>query len=96
MIVYDRLWDTMAKKHFSQYRLIRHYGISTGQLGRLRKNEYVSTHTIEVLCNILDCHVEDIMEFIKDDSYNSNILPDASSKKSILDQISKQDLTDES
>lgn len=63
MILYDRLWETMRKKNISQYRLIKYYSFSAGQIGRLKKNMYVSTHTIDVLCKILDCQVEDIMEF---------------------------------
>ena len=47
----------------SQYRMIRYYGVSAGQLGRLKKNMYVSTHTIEMLCDILECRVEDILEY---------------------------------
>lgn len=62
MVKYTRLWETMKKKNISQYRLIKYYGISAGQIGRLKKNMYVSTHTIDVLCNILQCPVEDVME----------------------------------
>ena len=62
MVTYDRLWETMKKKNITQYRLIKYYGISAGQIGRLKKNMYVSTHTLDVLCNILRCPIEDIME----------------------------------
>ena len=64
MITYDKLWETMEKRHMTQYRLIRYYGISAGQIGRLKKNMYVSTHTLEVFCQILDCRIEDIVEYI--------------------------------
>ena len=64
MIRYDKLWTTMRAKGVSQYKLIKDYGISAGQLDRLRKNGNVSTYTVNELCTILDCHVEDIMEFI--------------------------------
>lgn len=63
MVIYDRLWETMKTKGISQYRLMKYYGISAGQIGRLKKNSYVSTHTIDVLCTILNCRVEDVMEF---------------------------------
>mgnify|MGYP000589883657 FL=1 len=63
MIVYDRLWDTMKEKGISQYALIKKYKISTGQLDRLRKNENVSTHTLDLLCSILNCNLEDIAEY---------------------------------
>lgn len=66
MIVYDRLWATMKRKGVSQYRLIHEYGFSNGQLDRLRKNENVNAYTLNVLCRILDCNVEDIMEYRPD------------------------------
>lgn len=56
----------MKEKGISQYSLIKNYHISAGQLSRLRNNSYVSTHTIDVLCNILNCDIEDIMSHIKD------------------------------
>ncbi|OUQ12628.1 XRE family transcriptional regulator [Lachnoclostridium sp. An14] len=62
MVSYDRLWETMKRSNISQYRLIKYYGVSAGQIGRLKKNMYVSTHTIDMLCNILRCNVEDVME----------------------------------
>lgn len=65
MISYDKLWITMKEKKISQYTLIKDYHISAGQLSRLRKNSYVSTHTIDMLCDILDCKVEDIMTYTK-------------------------------
>lgn len=68
MVKYTRLWETMKKKNVSQYRLINYYKVSAGQLGRLKKNMHVSTHTLEMLCNILQCPVEEIMEVIFDDT----------------------------
>ncbi|MCD7714914.1 MAG: helix-turn-helix transcriptional regulator [Lachnospiraceae bacterium] len=41
-------------------------GVSAGQLSRLRANENVSTHTLDMLCQILDCRLEDIAMFTKD------------------------------
>ena len=62
MVSYDRLWETMEKRKISQYRLIKEFGLSSGQMSRLKKNTYVSTHTLETLCRILDCRIEDVME----------------------------------
>ena len=56
----------MKKKNISQYSLIKDYKISTGQLDRLRKNGNVSSYTINVLCEILDCNVEDVICYKKD------------------------------
>jgi len=66
MIVYDRLWETMKKRNISQYHLIKYCKVSAGQIGRLKKNNFVSTHTIDMLCRILDCDVEEIMEYRAD------------------------------
>ncbi|MEQ2457441.1 helix-turn-helix domain-containing protein [Flavonifractor hominis] len=41
--------------------------MSPAQITRLKRNESVSTHTIEVFCRILDCEVGDIMKYIRDD-----------------------------
>ena len=65
MIVYDKLWQTMKDKNVSQYKLIKNYHISNGQLDRLRKNGNVSTFTLNTLCEILDCKLEDIAEYKK-------------------------------
>jgi len=63
MIVFDRLWKTMKEKNISQYKLIKEYGISSGQLDRLRKNDNVNTYTLNELCRILECSIEDIVEY---------------------------------
>ena len=67
MIVYDRLLATMKEKGVSQYMLIRDYGFSSGQLDRLRKNGNVNAYTLNTLCEILDCRIEDIAEYRKDE-----------------------------
>lgn len=66
MIVYDKLWQTMKTKGISQYALIHKYGISTGQLDRLRKNSNTSSYTLNRLCEILDCSLSDIAEYVPD------------------------------
>ena len=68
MISYRRLWETMRKQGVTQYALIYKKGVSPSQITRLKRNESVSTHTIEMFCKILNCRVEDIMEYIPDDT----------------------------
>ena len=67
MISYAKLWDTMKAKGVTQYALIKKYNISPAQITRMKRNESVSTHTIEMFCKILDCTVSDIMEYVKDE-----------------------------
>lgn len=66
MIVYDKLWETLKLRGISQYKLIKEFKISSGQLDRLRKNSPVSTFTLNQLCEILDCKLEDIAEYKSD------------------------------
>ena len=64
MIVFDRLWRTMKERNISQYKLIQEYKFSSGQLDRLRKNGNVSTYTLNELCKILHCSLNDIAEYV--------------------------------
>ncbi len=68
MIVFDNLWKVMKQKGISQYKLINTYEVSPSQLTRLKRNESVSTNTIDKFCKILDCDIADIMEFQKEDA----------------------------
>ena len=73
MIIYDRLWATMKKRKITQYQLINNYCISRGQLSRIKHNRNINTFTINKLCTILDCKVEDIMEYISEE-YEQQII----------------------
>lgn len=66
MISYEKLFKKMAEKNISQYSLENDYGISRGLLTRLRNNESITTNSLDILCNILECDVCDIIEHIKD------------------------------
>ena len=68
MISYEKLWETMKIKGITQYTLIKKYNVSPGQITRLKRNESVSTHTIDMFCKILNCNVEDVMECINDEN----------------------------
>ena len=68
MIKYDRLWQTMKNRGISRYDLYTHYNVNRSQLDRLRKNKNVEVYTIDKLCNMLQCKVEESMEHIPDDN----------------------------
>lgn len=74
MIIFDKLWVRMEERGITQYQLIQDYGISRGQLDRLKKNGNITTNTLDILCNILDCEAGDITSHIKDD--NNRFKPD--------------------
>ena len=62
MISFAPLWQTMERKKITQYQLIQKYSVSTGTLDALRKNRSVTLNTIQDLCTILQCPVEDVVE----------------------------------
>ena len=68
MIKYDPLWRTLKEKGISQYQLIKDYGIDKAQLQRLRQNLVVKTLILNRLCQIRNCRIEEIMEYVPDDN----------------------------
>ncbi len=62
MITFDPLWKTLKEKDISQYDLINKYNVDKAVLQRLRNNHNVQLNTIDKLCNILHCDIEDIIE----------------------------------
>ncbi|MDF2686721.1 MAG: hypothetical protein K0S55_1904 [Clostridia bacterium] len=70
MINYCPFWKTLKKKNITSYSLIHKYNISNGTLYRMRKGRPISTTTIDQFCKILNCNVDEIIEFINDDVQN--------------------------
>lgn len=64
MISYEPLWATLKEKGITKYQLIYHWGISSNTLRRMGHREPISSNTLNELCLILDCRVEDILQFI--------------------------------
>jgi DNA-binding Xre family transcriptional regulator len=66
MIRFDKLWKTMDKKGISTYKLREECGIDSKTIRRLRANENIETKTINKLCKVLNCKVEDVMEYVEE------------------------------
>lgn len=66
MISYEPLYKTLKEKGVSTYKLINEYGISRSLLDRLKHNRPISTVTLNDLCSILKCKVEDVLVFTED------------------------------
>lgn len=66
MITYKPFYNTIKKKNISTYKLINEYNISRSLLDRLKHNKPITTVTINDLCEILDCSVVDIVEYVKE------------------------------
>ena len=69
-IVYDKLFELLEKRGYSQTGWLRAHGIYPNTVNQLRKNESVTTDTIGKICGLLYCQPGDIMEYRpdKDDS----------------------------
>ncbi len=65
MISYEPLYKTMKEKNISTYKLVNDFGISRSLLDRLKHNKPISTTTLDYLCTILDCKVEEILIYTK-------------------------------
>ena len=65
MISYRPLYDTLIKKRMSTYALFK-AGFNSSTYYSMKAGNSVSTYTINHLCEILDCEVSDVMEFIKE------------------------------
>ena len=64
MISYAPLWLTMEKRGITTYTLICRFHFSKGTLHSLKHGKNISTATLDDLCRMLDCRVEDIIEYV--------------------------------
>ncbi|MBR1660591.1 MAG: helix-turn-helix transcriptional regulator [Oscillospiraceae bacterium] len=68
MIVFDRLWKTMKERGVSTYQLRESCGIDSKTVRRLRANDNIETKTLDRLCVALHCRLDEIAEYIEEDS----------------------------
>lgn len=66
MISYEPFYNTLKEKGITTYKLIKEYNISRSLLDRLKHNKPISTVTLNDLCGILDCKVDEIITYVKD------------------------------
>ena len=69
MISYEPFYKTIKEKGITTYKLVNTYGISRSLLDRLKHNKPISTVTLNDLCRICQCKVENILIY-KDDDHN--------------------------
>ena len=67
MISYEPLFRTMHSKSITSYRLFK-MGFPQSNYYAMKRGENISTHTLNTLCKLLQCRVEDILEYIADDT----------------------------
>ena len=61
MISYKPFFETLLKKNITEYHLIFKEGISANTIHRMKKGLPITTKTLDVLCFVLDCEVQDIL-----------------------------------
>lgn len=64
MIDYSPFWNTLENSDNNWYTLTKKHHISHSTLHRLKHNKDISTRTINDLCKILSCNVENILRYI--------------------------------
>lgn len=68
MISYEPFWATIRRSNETTYTLIKNHHISSSTIDKLRKNKPITTTTINDLCRILHCPVEEILVYIPCDT----------------------------
>lgn len=66
MISYAPLWEAMKKRGITTYTLIKDYSFSRGTLDSLKQNRNITMATLNDLCEILSCQVQDVIQYIPD------------------------------
>ena len=67
MISYQPFYETLFKKNVTEYALIFKYGIPANTVHRMKHNKPIATTTLNTLCEILDCKVDEVIEYIPDE-----------------------------
>ena len=67
-ISYKKLFHLMIDKGLSNSSLMEKAGISANIIPRMKRNGYISLETVEKICKAMNCKVDDILEFIDEDS----------------------------
>ena len=67
MISYQPFYQTLFRKGITEYHLIFKQGVDASLLHRMKHGKPMTTTTLNMLCEILDCRVEDILEYVPDE-----------------------------
>lgn len=72
-VSYKRLFHLLIEKDMTNAQLQQKAGFSANIITRLKRNGYVSLESIERICRVLDCGVDDILEFTSEDNESDNM-----------------------
>lgn len=60
---YKKLFHLLIEKDMSNSQLQQEAGFSANIMTRMKRNQYISLESIENICRVLNCGVDDILEF---------------------------------
>lgn len=66
MISYQPFYETLFQRGITEYYLIFKQGVTASTLHRMKHGKPISTTTLNTLCEILDCRVENVLEYVPD------------------------------
>ena len=67
-VSYKKLFHLLIEKNMTNAQLQQEAGFSANIITRLKRNGYISLESIESICRVLDCGVDDILEFVPEDN----------------------------
>ena len=70
-VSYKRLFHLLIDKNMTAAELQKEAGYSANISTRLRNDTYISLESVEKICRVLDCGIDDVVEFVPDDSKNT-------------------------
>ncbi len=65
---YNNLWKVLAEKNMTKEDLKKATGMSSATIAKLGKNENINMKSLEKICEVLECNIEDVIEFIPDEN----------------------------
>ncbi len=71
-VSYKRLYHLMIEKNVTNAQLQQQAGFSANIITRLKRNGYISLKSVESICRVLDCKVNDILDFIQEKESENN------------------------
>ena len=63
---YDNLWKVLERKNMTKEDLKNATGMSSATIAKLGKNERINMKSLEKICEVLECEIEDVIEFISE------------------------------
>lgn len=66
-VSYKKLFHMMIEKDMTNAQLAKQAGISANIITRLKRNTYISLESVEKICKVMDCKIDEIVEFTEED-----------------------------